>query len=180
MENRIPYERKTQLGSQSGFLAGKSGWYSYTGLGTSLKRSLLFILFHTLLISRFVSGVHKKEKLFTVSDTCSSCGICSESYRQTISKWWIIIRSGNISVSSVVGAFTSVPSMQYRQGRKQQVGHNTKTRMFLCQNYDITDRQRPKNQIILRWKWNEIRTFHMLIRRNIHEITPYRVFVSSP
>ncbi len=43
-----------------------------------LKRSLLWSLLHTLFYPRFVSGVHNKDTLFTVTDACTSCGICSD------------------------------------------------------------------------------------------------------
>lgn len=42
-----------------------------------LPRSLLGCLLHTLIYSWFVSRVHEKDTTFTVSDDCTSCGICA-------------------------------------------------------------------------------------------------------
>ena len=42
-----------------------------------LSGSLLWSVLHTLLYSRFISGVHNKDRKFSVSDECTSCGICA-------------------------------------------------------------------------------------------------------
>jgi ferredoxin len=42
-----------------------------------LPRSLLSWVLHTLLYSRFASHVHQKDQNFSVSDTCTGCGICA-------------------------------------------------------------------------------------------------------
>lgn len=43
-----------------------------------LSRSLISSLLHTLFYSRFIAGVHTRDQAFSVSDECSSCGICAE------------------------------------------------------------------------------------------------------
>ncbi|PKL60261.1 MAG: 4Fe-4S ferredoxin, partial [Methanomicrobiales archaeon HGW-Methanomicrobiales-4] len=42
-----------------------------------LPRSLLSWLLHTLMYSWFISRVHNKDQNFSVSDECTSCGICA-------------------------------------------------------------------------------------------------------
>jgi len=42
-----------------------------------LPRSFVSGLLHTLLYSRFISGVHKKDQKFSVNEDCTSCGICA-------------------------------------------------------------------------------------------------------
>ena len=46
------------------------------GKAKPVSRSLILSFFHSLFYNRFVSDVHNKDRLFTVSDTCISCGIC--------------------------------------------------------------------------------------------------------
>jgi len=49
-------------------------------LGTKrdLPHSLVQNLIHSLMYSRFISGVHEKDRKFSVSDTCTACGTCVE------------------------------------------------------------------------------------------------------
>jgi len=42
-----------------------------------LPRSILGCLLHTLIYSWFVSKVHERDMNFTVSDECTSCGVCA-------------------------------------------------------------------------------------------------------
>ena len=41
-----------------------------------LPRSILSWLMYTLAYPRFISGVHNKDRQFSASDKCTSCGIC--------------------------------------------------------------------------------------------------------
>lgn len=41
-----------------------------------LSRSLIWSVLHTLMYSWFISHVHNKDRKFSVSDECTSCGIC--------------------------------------------------------------------------------------------------------
>lgn len=43
----------------------------------TLKRSILWSVLHSILYSRFLSGVHDRDRKFSVTDACTSCGICS-------------------------------------------------------------------------------------------------------
>jgi len=42
-----------------------------------LSRSLLWSFLHALVYPWFISGVHNKDRKFTVNDKCTSCGICA-------------------------------------------------------------------------------------------------------
>lgn len=42
-----------------------------------LPRSLIWSVLHAILYSWFISGVHNKDKKFSVSNKCTSCGICA-------------------------------------------------------------------------------------------------------
>lgn len=47
------------------------------GRKQDLPHSFLQNIIHSLLYSRFAAGVHGKDRQFTVSDACTSCGICA-------------------------------------------------------------------------------------------------------
>jgi len=43
-----------------------------------LPRSFLIQAIHSLMYPRFIAGVHEKDRNFTVSDACTSCGTCAD------------------------------------------------------------------------------------------------------
>lgn len=48
------------------------------GRKRNLPHSFIQNLIHSLMYSRFISGVHEKDRKFSVSDACTACGTCAD------------------------------------------------------------------------------------------------------
>lgn len=93
-----------------------------------LPSSFLANLVHSLAYPRFASRVHEDDRKFTVSESCTSCGICSAICPAENINLVEGNLSGSTAVSSAAGAFISARLKRSRRDPVPYPNNATGTR----------------------------------------------------